>query len=58
MLVAHGRADESVEVESARSFREALAGAGTRVTWVETGGGHELEPAWYPEIHGYLSRVI
>ena len=57
-VIAHGRADESVEVDHARRFRDELAAAGVEVTYLETDGGHHTDERWLPAIRDYLTRVI
>jgi predicted esterase len=58
VAIAHGRADESVDVAQPRQFREALIGAGTEVTYLETDGGHHTDDGWLPALREYLCRVI
>jgi predicted esterase len=58
VLIAHGRGDESVEVEHARRLRDELGSGGVDVTYLETGGGHQTDDRWLPPIRDYLSRVI
>lgn len=49
VLIGHGTNDDSVPVAWARLARRLVEGAGAKVTYCETGVGHEIDPSWLTE---------
>jgi phospholipase/carboxylesterase len=56
--IAHGTADESVDVEHARRARDVLQAAGADVLYRETAVGHEIDQAVLPDLRGFLQSLL
>jgi predicted esterase len=56
--IAHGTADESVDVEHARRARDVLQAAGADVLYRETAIGHEIDQAVVPDLRGFLQSLL
>ena len=57
-FIAHGRADQIMEVDFARAARRVLEDAGMEVDYRESDVGHTIDPATIPPAAKWLERVI
>jgi predicted esterase len=57
VAIVHGRHDESVSVEVARSARDALERAGGTVLYLETEIGHAIDDAVIPDLRAFLAAL-
>lgn len=58
VLITHGRTDEVVKIDFAHGARQLLDGAGLDVTYLESAGGHELEPLVIGKGIQWLAKVL
>jgi phospholipase/carboxylesterase len=57
-LIAHGRTDQIIEVGFARAARELLEGGALDVTYLESDGGHAIDPAQLAAAEGWLRGTL
>jgi predicted esterase len=55
--IAHGTADESVDIDHARRARDVLVAAGADVLFRETAVGHEIDQAVLPDLRRFLQSL-
>ena len=58
VAITHGRADPVIVVDFARAARERLDEAGLAVTYLETDGGHHLEPEVVEELVRWVGARV
>ncbi len=58
VFIAHGRADQVMDVEFARSARELLTQAGFAVEYHESEVGHQIDPAHLSAAIAWLERTL
>jgi phospholipase/carboxylesterase len=58
VLITHGRTDQSLRLEFAHRARGMLEDAGLSVTYLETGGGHEIDELAIGQAIGWLAGVL
>ncbi|MGI8804777.1 MAG: alpha/beta hydrolase [Thermoleophilaceae bacterium] len=56
--IAHGALDPVIGVDFGRAARDRLAAAEAAVTYHEAPVGHEIDPAWIPELAGWLHETL
>lgn len=54
VAITHGELDPVIGVEFGRGAREQLENAGAVVDYREAPIGHQIEPAWLPDLQGWL----
>jgi phospholipase/carboxylesterase len=57
ILIHHGRYDPVIQVEFGRRARDALAGAGIEVGYLETDAGHWVPPEILPDLRQFVARA-
>ena len=57
-FIAHGRRDPVIDVAFARDARDQLQAGGLPVTYLESDGGHSIEPAQLPAASSWLGGAI
>jgi phospholipase/carboxylesterase len=58
MAITHGARDPIIGVEFSREARERLESAGADVHYREAPIGHQIDPAWLPELGAWLRRTV
>jgi phospholipase/carboxylesterase len=58
VFIAHGRADQMMDVEFARRARELLTAGGLQVEYHESGVGHQIDPAHVPAAIAWLHQTL
>ncbi len=56
--IAHGRRDPVISVGFAREARARLDGAGLNVRYVESDGGHHVDPRALAELPAWIARQV
>jgi phospholipase/carboxylesterase len=56
--ITHGVHDPVIGVDFGRAARDRLAAAEAAVTYHEAPVGHEIDPAWIPELTGWLHETL
>lgn len=56
--ITHGALDPVIGVDFGRAARDRLAAAEAAVTYHEAPVGHEIDPAWIPELTGWLQETL
>ena len=57
-FVAHGRADQVIDVSFGRQARSRLEEAGLQVSYHESGLGHEIDPAHLPAARAWIAQTL
>jgi phospholipase/carboxylesterase len=57
-FIAHGRADQIMEVDFARAARRVLEDAGMKVDYRESDVGHTINPTTIPPAANWLERLL
>jgi phospholipase/carboxylesterase len=57
-FIAHGRADQVIDVKFARSARALLTQAGWGVEYHESGLGHQIDPVQLPAAIAWLGQTL
>jgi phospholipase/carboxylesterase len=58
VFIAHGRIDQVIDVEFARSARTQLLAGGLDVDYREFSGGHQIDPAQLPAARAWLADAL
>ncbi len=58
VAIAHGVLDPVIAVDFGRAARDRLAASEAAVTYLEAPVGHEIDPAWVPELTGWLHETL
>ena len=58
VAITHGELDPVIGVEFGRDARDRLEAAGADVTYREAPIGHQIHPAWLPELTGWLRDTV
>jgi phospholipase/carboxylesterase len=58
VAITHGELDPIIEVGFGRDARERLEGAGAEVRYREAPIGHQIEPAWLPDLTEWLRGTL
>jgi phospholipase/carboxylesterase len=58
VFIAHGRNDPIMEVEFARRARELLESGGLEVSYHESDGAHQIDPAHLPAARELLAAAF
>jgi phospholipase/carboxylesterase len=58
VAVTHGSLDPVIDVEFSRSARGQLESAGADVLYREAPIGHQIDPAWLPELASWLRGTV
>ena len=58
VLITHGRTDPTMKLDFAHRARQLLHEAGLDVTYLESGGGHEIEPLAIGKGIQWLAKVL
>jgi phospholipase/carboxylesterase len=58
VFIAHGRRDQVIDVEFARSARQQLEAAGLLVDYHESEAGHHIDPRQIPEASSWLQQTL
>jgi phospholipase/carboxylesterase len=58
VLIAHGRRDQIMDVDFARTASARLADAGLDVGYLESDAAHAIDPAAIPEVRVWLGRTL
>jgi phospholipase/carboxylesterase len=57
-FIAHGRADQIMDVDFARRARDLLVAGGLDVEYHESGAAHHLDPAHLPAARAWLAKTL
>jgi phospholipase/carboxylesterase len=57
VAITHGALDPIIAVDFGRDARDRLTAAGAEVTYLEAPVDHTIDPAWLPELSGWVARV-
>lgn len=57
VAITHGELDPVIGVEFGRAAQERLEGAGAAVDYREAPIGHQIHPAWLPDLQAWLRNV-
>jgi len=58
VFIAHGRADQVIDVGFARGARELLEAGGLQVSYHESEAGHHIDPRELPRAQEWVRRVV
>jgi phospholipase/carboxylesterase len=58
VAVTHGALDPIIGVRFGRDARDRLEAAGAAVTYREAPIGHQIDPAWLPELRRWLAAAV
>ena len=58
VLITHGRTDAAMKLDFAHRARQLLGESGLDVTYLESGGGHEIEPLAVGKGIQWLAKVL
>jgi len=58
VFIGHGRADRVIAIEFAHRARELLEDGGATVTYDESGGGHQVEPARAANAAAWMTAAL